>query len=113
VEVSLEDAEEENQQVALMKDIYTSAKQVVIWLGLDEEEAAPEVFRNVKILLKSPEEFIDNCIDINNARGLLCPDFAFVAQENTPFHMTACNKSLGSTRDRAHRSSHLSPTGVS
>jgi hypothetical protein len=65
--INQQDVEEKNHQVALMKDIYASANKVVVWLGPDEEEAAPEVFEDIKSTLKSLEEAIDSYADLNNA----------------------------------------------
>ncbi|GAW19541.1 hypothetical protein ANO14919_090290 [Xylariales sp. No.14919] len=41
---------ERNQQVAIMGDVYRSARGVIVWLGPGNEELTPRIFRYLKVL---------------------------------------------------------------
>ncbi|KAI3335405.1 heterokaryon incompatibility protein-domain-containing protein [Ustulina deusta] len=41
---------ERNQQVAMMGELYRSARDIIVWLGLGNEELTPRIFRYLKTL---------------------------------------------------------------
>jgi hypothetical protein len=57
--INQQDVEEKGLQVALMKDIYAYAKEVVVWLGPDEEDIAAELFKDVEEVLHLIESSIE------------------------------------------------------
>lgn len=61
--INQRDVVEKNHQVALMKDIYASASEVLVWLGPREVEVATEVFEYITVTLASVVRAIDNYED--------------------------------------------------
>lgn len=69
--INQQDVEERGHQVTLMKDIYAYAKEVVVWLGPDEEDAAAELFKDVEEVLALMEGSIEkNFEDLNRLQWL-------------------------------------------
>ncbi|KAH7330151.1 heterokaryon incompatibility protein-domain-containing protein [Rhexocercosporidium sp. MPI-PUGE-AT-0058] len=61
--INQQDMEEKGHQVALMKDIYAYAKEVVVWLGPDEEDIAAELFKDIEEVLNSLEASIEESFE--------------------------------------------------
>ena len=69
--INQEDVDEKSHQVALMKDIYAYAEDVVVWLGPDEEGIAAELFKEVEELMALIESSIEhNFEDLNKLQSL-------------------------------------------
>ncbi|PMD44455.1 HET-domain-containing protein [Hyaloscypha variabilis F] len=79
--INQQDVEEKSHQVALMKDIYAYAKDVVVWLGPDEEKMAASLFKEVEEVMALIETSIENNLeDLNKLQS-----FPFAASASTIF----------------------------
>ncbi|KAE9378215.1 HET-domain-containing protein [Stipitochalara longipes BDJ] len=75
--INQQDVEEKSHQVALMKDIYAYAKDVIVWLGPDEEAIAAGLFKEVEEVMALIENSIENNFeDLNKLQSLPLPTSA-------------------------------------
>ncbi len=61
--INQQNVEEKDHQVALMKDIYAYAKEIIMWLGPDEEAIAAELFKDLEEVLAALENSIEKSFE--------------------------------------------------
>ncbi|KAF7190982.1 Heterokaryon incompatibility protein 6, OR allele [Pseudocercospora fuligena] len=77
--INQENIDERSQQVPLMKDIYTLASQVVVWLGIDRPTVAQRAFESFDLLKRQyywkTEKYTPSRNDIFRQSGSPIPAF--------------------------------------
>ena len=68
--INQDDLVEKGHQVTLVKDIYASATEVLVWLGPSNAEVATEVFEDIRLTLATLIEAIDNYEDLSTVEWL-------------------------------------------